>query len=266
MSTRAIDVVTITDPEDPRFPFGKELWEDPHIVYHGTWSEYSSRIESDGFVHAELPFNHEDVETIMRAWEAVGILDSYAKTVFFAGTPRPRRELSMTGSIWGARAYATDSGGEVARIMLKEAMDFEALCSQDEKRIALKGRWEEGLRKSPGHLLTLNAVEVLGNSAALQTLSSQLTIARKAIEEVTKGGFPVVYTLRVEPEWFPGNWERYMFNWKKGTRAAVELRCRRDLLSNDRILAKAIYPNGTDPDCLWDGFETWAEVEALSQK
>jgi hypothetical protein len=259
-----MDTVTITNPKDQRFPFGKELWNGPQVVYHGTWSTYSPRIESGGFVHAELPFNHADIATVMRAWEAVGILNSYAKEVFFAGTPGPRSELSMTASFWHARAYATDGGGEVVRMMLKEAKDFEALCLQNERRLALKGRWEEGLKKSPGHRLTLNAVALLGNQEALQALCNGVKMAREAIEKVRMDGCPVVYAIRVKPEWFPDTWERYMFNWKEGTRAAVELRCNRNLLFSDRILAKAIYPNGTDADFLLDGFKTWTEVEALS--
>src|SRR5258708_6383317 len=99
-----MDTVTIADPEDQRFPFGREMWDDARVVYHGTWSTYSPRIEADGFIHAELPFDHDDIATVMRAWEAVGILDSYAKTVFFPGTSGPGSKLSMTGSFWHARA------------------------------------------------------------------------------------------------------------------------------------------------------------------
>jgi hypothetical protein len=253
-----MDVVKIIDPGDPRFPFGKELWADPHVVYHGTWSAFSARIEADGFGHPELPFDDEDIASIMRARQAIG-WGSYAPT-FFGDNPGPRQELSMTGNFWHARAYSTDGGGEVIRITIKEALEFEALCTSDEKRIALINSWKKALKAEPGHYLTVKAVGVLEDQDAMQALCNTVRTARTAIEKVTKGGFPVVYALRVEPEWFPERWERYMFNWTEGKRAAVELRCRRDLLCNDRILAKAIYPNGTDPDFMLDGHKTWADV------
>ena len=113
----------------------------------------------------------------------------------------------------------------------------------------------------------MKAVEILGDKEALQGLCREVRHAREAIEELTKGGFPVVYALRVEPEWFPDSWERYMYNWKDGDRGAVELRCRRELLSKGRLLGKVLYPNGTDKHIQWDGFETWEELqEFLSQQ
>src|SRR5579862_4631527 len=108
-----METKTITEPTDRSFPFRRELFENPRCVYHGTWSNYSQRIESAGFGGFELPFDHEQIEIIMRVRELVGI-GSYAGPVFFHDAPpKPRDELSMTGSFWHARAYATDGGGEV---------------------------------------------------------------------------------------------------------------------------------------------------------
>lgn len=207
-----MDVITISDPRDQSFPFSRQSFEDPQVVYHGTWSAYSTKIESDGFGGFELPFRHEDFATIARAWERVGIYGSYAETVFSPGTSGPRSELSMTGGFFHARAYSTDGGGEVVRMMIKEAKEFEALCLNDQKRLALKKRWEDGLKQSPGDIATLRAVQALEDKQGLQHTCNQVRQAREAIEEITKGGFPVVYALRVEPGWFPDNWERYMYN------------------------------------------------------
>ena len=262
-----MDTITITNPTDQSFPFSRQLFEDPHVVYHGTWSVYTNRIESEGFGGVALPFDHNEIEVVMHAWEQVGILGSYAKDVFFGNKPgQPRPELSMTANFWHARAYATDGGGEVVRIMLQEAKDFESLCSNDEKRLALKARWEGGLRQTPGDRPTMRAVEVLSDKQTLNAICAGVTTARRAIEEVVKDGFPVVYALRVEPQWFGKTWERYMVNWEEGHRAAVELRCLRDFISPDRIIAKAVYPNGSDSDFLCEWCETWADVEALVQK
>jgi hypothetical protein len=253
-------VTTITDPEDRGFPFSQDLFEDLHVVYHGTWSIYAESIESNGFGGAELPFNHEDFVTIGRAWKAVGILDSYADVVF------SRTTLSMVGNFWSARAYATDGGGEVVRIMLREARDFEALCLEDEKRLALKARWEGGLKESPGHLLTLKAVEVLSSREMLDTLCGEVATARKRLEAVIKDGFPIVYAIRVEPEWFGDTWERYIYHREEFGNRSHELRCKRELVTQDRICAKVLYPNGTDGSLQIDGFKTWADVQAYSHR
>jgi len=264
-TTKSMDTITISDSTDRSFPFSRAMFEDPHVVYHGTWSAYSGRIESAGFGGFALPFDHGDVEAIMHAWEQVGILGGYAKDVFFARTPgSPRNELSMAGNFWHARAYATDGGGEVVRMMLKEAKEFEALGSEDMKRLALKSHWQQGLKNSPGHPATLRAVEFLEDNEALRAACKRVTNARKGIENIVRGGFPVVYALSVEPQWFGEAWETYLVNWKDGHRARVELRCLRDLISVDRIVAKAMYPNGTDPDFLPDWIRTWTDAEFLS--
>lgn len=257
---------TISKRCDRSFPFSRTLFEDPHAVYHGTWSTYAQRIESGGFGGCSLPFDHNDITAISDAWKRVGVLESYAGQVFFTGkSDRPREELSMTGSFWHARAYATDRGGEVVRIMLKEARDFEALCSEDATRRALKARWEEGLRNCPGHAATLEAVEFLADKNALQLTRERVTKAREAIESVVRGGYPVVYAISVQPQWFGEKWDRYLAHWEEGNRAAVELRCPRGRVSLDRIVAKATFPNGTDPDFLGDLIGSWAEAESLSQ-
>ena|SRR5438045_3508073 len=67
-----------------------------------------------------------------------------------------------------------------------------------------------------------------------------------------------------KPQWFGEEWDRYLAHWEEGNRAAVELRCPRDRVSPDRIVAKAMFPNGTDPDFLGDLIGSWAEVESLS--
>jgi hypothetical protein len=254
-------VVTISDRTDYLFPFSQMLWEDRHVVYHGSWSTYSPRIEAAGFGHTELPFNHEHVNTIARAWAAVGTLDSYAQ-LFFRNSPgRPRPELSMTGNFWNARAYATDGGGEVVRMMLQDARAFESLCTTDE-RLALKRHWEDGLKRSPGHQSTISAVRLLGDLSRMHALCEQVRAAREGIEAVTKDGFPVVYAIRIEPEWFGEEWERYICRWEEGDRGPIELVCRRELISPDRILAKAVYPNGVaDSEFSPDGFKTWDELQ-----
>ena len=37
----------IKDPDDYTFPFGKEIWFDPSVYFHGTSLEFSNLIEND---------------------------------------------------------------------------------------------------------------------------------------------------------------------------------------------------------------------------
>lgn len=249
--------VTISDKNDNLYPFSKQLWDDPQVVYHGSWSAYSLRIEAEGFVHPELPFDYRHVLTIVEAGDALGIGS------FASGTFEPNPMLSMVGNFWGARCYSTDKGGELVRMILKDSYSIEAICTIDERRLELKGHWEDGLRGSPHHEATLKVVQLLSDRQALQDMATRVREARKGLEAATDGGFPVVYALHVEPQWFPSTWERYLYHWEGGHRGMVELRCRRDLISADRIIARAMYTCGTDPSFQPDGFETWKQLGLL---
>ncbi len=248
---------TISDRYDNLYPFAKELWDDPKIVYHGSWSTYSQRIDAEGFIHPELPFDYRYVRMVVEAGDALGI-GSWA-----SDSPEPNPILSTVANFWGARCYATDNGGELVRMVLKDTHTIEAICTIEESRVALKTRWENGLKGSPNHGPTLKAVRLLSDHQALQQMAQRMNHARAGIEKATNGGFPVVYALRVDSQWFPDLWELYIHHWKKGHRGAVELRCRRDLITVDRVVAKAMYPNGTDSDFQPDGFETWKQLKLL---
>jgi hypothetical protein len=252
---------TINDSQNNLYPFPEELWDNPEIVYHGTWSVYSARIETDGFVHPDLPFDDRHVATVMHAREALG-MGFRAANFFSTSRGKARAELSMTGNFWGARVYATDGGGEVIRLTIKDATDFESFCASPDRRSVKRSEWEEALRQHPTHLPTRKTLELLKNDAAMDVHCANVRSAREAIENVIAGGFPVVYALRVKPQWFPTLWEPYMYQWQDDHRGK-ELQCPRELITADRIVAKAMYPKGTDKDFQPEGFETWKHLGLL---
>jgi hypothetical protein len=108
-----MDEFLIEDPASQAFPFGRELFQDPQILYHGTWSTYCPGIESGCFSRCELPFEEEHFITVAQARKAIG-RGSWWKHRFSSDNMGPGRELCMTGHFWLARSYATDGGGEVA--------------------------------------------------------------------------------------------------------------------------------------------------------
>jgi hypothetical protein len=46
--SECVQIFSIEDPHDNRFPFTQELFEDRMILYHGSWSTYGAQIESMG--------------------------------------------------------------------------------------------------------------------------------------------------------------------------------------------------------------------------
>lgn len=261
-----MECFTIDDPNDRTFPFGKNTFEDPHILFHGTWSTWSSRIEAGGFVRGDLPFDWQHVGTVFRANQAIG-RGSFLGLFLGDDYPRrlPPRDLFLSANFWCARAYATDAGGEVIRNTIEEADQFERVCSIPQERAALKGFWEQGLREQPQHPATRAALELLKNDEALNHIRADVKVAKNALLTLTAGGHPIVYGVRVEPKWLARDWEEYLLDWEAGDRE-VDIRSRADLITADRLIAKASYPNGTDQDFMPAGFSTWEQVVAFASR
>ena len=258
-----METVTIADSEDRSYPFNMECFDNPRILYHGSWSTYSKAIEGKGFVHGALPFDWKDVATVFEAHRAIG-RGSYLPVFLGRNYPReePPRDLSITGNFWFARAYATDGGGEVLRKTIEEAKLFEEICAIQEKRAALKAQWQKALLGQPNHADTVAALRTLGDEQRLSRLFAEVTSVRERLSRLTNGGFPVVYAIRVQPEWFGDGWARYLSDWEMSIRAH-ELRCSGVLVEADRIIAKAEYPTGTDCDFRPTGFHNWEEYQKI---
>jgi hypothetical protein len=254
--------ITIDNPSDQSYPLGRSIFEDRQIVYHGSWSTYSSKIESEGFQRGVLPFDPHWIEIISGASEA--IRDDTCLPVSHAQLyPKEHRrwDLHVTPSFWGARSYATDAGGEMVRLAIREARQVESICTSPQKRTVQKARWADGLRVHPNHAPTLAVVKLLDDDEAIRQLCAQVKAAREGLASVIEGGCPVVYAIRVDPSWFGAEWEAYLAKWKRGS-SRRELRCTCERIHPDRIVAKATYLNGSpsfEPlDCTtWDDVETY---------
>jgi hypothetical protein len=255
-----LENITIIDHKDRRFPFERKIFEDPYVLYHGSWSSWSSRIEADGFVHGRLPFDWRHVATVFRANQAIG-RGSYLRMFLGKDYPNelPARDLFLSANFWCARAYATDSGGEVIRNTVEEAEQFELECSTPQRRIALENHWKHGLRLQPEHLATRAAVDLLEDDKALNQLLSEVKAAKEALIALTAGGHAIVYAIRVEPTWVAKDWNAYVSKWTKGIRE-VDLRCLANIIHSDRLLAKVTYPNGTEQDFIPAVCRTWEDV------
>lgn len=251
------------DPRDRRFPFNRELFEDLSILYHGTWSTYAHKIESEGLINGALPFDWRYLASVFRANNAIG-LGSYLRVFLGSEYPRvkPSCDLFLNANFWFARSYATSRGGEAVCKAIEEAERFERISNDATSRAALKAHWEEGLREHPDHAATLAAVGLLGDDQALRALYSEVKVAREYLTGLTTGGCPVVYAIRVQPSWFGDQWAEYA-ELREFSNPGEEFRCKGNLISRDRIIARVMYPNGTEADFLPTWHMSWQDGEGL---
>lgn len=240
-----MDKITIGDPGDRSYPFRRELFEDPCVLYHGSWSTWSSQIEATGFRQGDFPFEWECVETVCNRNRAIG------RGSFLAAFLGKQRNLFFASNFWLARAYATDGGGEIVRKAIEEAETFERICSVPAERDELV----KYLRATSQQA----AISILTDDEGLSRIRTDVKAAKHALMSLTGGGHPVVYAVAVQPNWF-GDWARYMSYLEIGVR--LDLQCQH-AVAPERILAKANYPNNTDREFLPTWCRTWDDVAAL---
>ncbi len=254
--------VSISAPDDRSFPFTREIFEDRKILYHGSWSTYSSRIESEGLLSGYATFDVAPFVAISEPLIAVGLGSFFSG--FFHGSPFSSREVFFSASFWGARAYATDAGGELVRMTIKDATNFEQICTVAEERSCLIRRWENGLQAHPNHAPTVAAVALLKNEGRMRELYASVATARRQLLTLSEGGHPVVYAVRVEPSWFGEHWETYLRKWCELGVGGTELRCRGVSICPDRLVGRADYPHGADSTFDPSHITTWVDVEEIS--
>ena len=63
---------SISNPNDVCYPFSKEWYDDPYILYHGTSHVYSESIEKNGWNVNEQPYEIDDFQNICKLFEDIG--------------------------------------------------------------------------------------------------------------------------------------------------------------------------------------------------
>jgi len=262
--------IAINDAADRSYPFGRLMFEDRRVLYHGTWSTSSATVERDGFVGYCVPFDWQDIAVVYKANLALGrtspliISDSVRKTlVTVSTTSLVDRDLYLSANFWRARAYATDRGGEILRMTLELAGHVERICTSSEARAACRRHWQNGLDANPEHIATKKVVELLDDSEALDNMFAEVTSAKHRLINLTSDGYPVVYAITVEPIWFGENWEHLLNSWQLGFPGDLSCSCER--VTVDRLVAKVSYVNGTEGDFIPAGFSTWEEALAWTR-
>ena len=132
----SMEIITITDPDDLNYPYalGKDTFFDPVVYYHGTSSEFSSTIESDGFKLSNNVYDKADLMELYKAYDSPYFNSMYdtgkemkmqKEDLHFVlgggGDDMNNEPLSFSGNYWIARNYSINCGGEAIDHAVKMA-------------------------------------------------------------------------------------------------------------------------------------------------
>jgi len=172
------------------------------------------------------------IHPLVAACDAVGYKD-WSYTVVKGISPRTKlahvdnRPVYLSANFWYARDYATNFGGETIHVALKLS---ETLLDR------------------------LAAAE-----APSPQLKDEVGEIRRRMIAATAASFPIVYAVRVDPEWVddPKDFERQHAGSLVITE--VNISCVRPVPSS-RILAKVEYVEGAESGYLGPQPSTWHEA------
>jgi len=73
----------------------------------------------------------------------------------------------------------------------------------------------------------------------------------------------VVFAVRVKDTWFGDRWDEHLERWHNGLPREANMPCLIRHIPAKHILAKVMYPNGTDPEFLPTWCNSWDAAMAL---
>jgi len=173
--TNGLKIIYIEDPRDVTYPLECETYDNPLVVYHGTSNVFTERIENKGWLINDQPYNIDDIEFVCKAYEDLHYTESESYSVIrtytlgFENLHVGKKSASFSQNYWTARNYAIKPGGETIKNLILAIDDF------------------------------LNLHKNL-------KISKELCNIREKYIKDTKNHYPVVYCVKVEPEWFE-KWE-----------------------------------------------------------
>lgn len=232
-----MEIINGTNPYDIIYPLNKDKFEDSRIVYHGTSSNYSKLIESQGWnVNAQI-YDISDMKQVCDTFDLIRYSDSkgyvnlrsysIGVTNHHIGSKLP----SFTHDYWIARNYARNPGGETIKALMSAVEDFDSFSNSEELIINHLSKVQKELDKYKRLLLKIenldppktkkdrenrksiennydkyyNAISILQNRELLKKSVKQLEKLKKKYRRFFNNHYGVVYVIKVEPAWFI-NW------------------------------------------------------------
>lgn len=211
MSHMKLRNIVVESPEDVLYPCGRDLFEDPYVVYHGTSRVYTTTIERDGWLPNSVPYVMADVELICHIYESIAFNGTSAGGYavlrgFSLGNDRNYclyKPASFSESYWRARNYATRRAGETVDSIILALDDLHVLlrdpARREQHKNALCDKYDER-KKSLNHALTehLSAIERMNKPDYLNRCLQDVTSIRDKYFNLAEGHSPVVYCVRAQ--------------------------------------------------------------------
>nr|MDW7641610.1 hypothetical protein [Nitrosarchaeum sp.] len=148
-----LKLVTIDNPRNVLYPFSKDWYDNPLIVYHGTSSVYAESIEKNGWQMNGQTYDMKDFQKICEFFEdidwygtpknsAYPVLRSFSlggKDDYVNAKP-----VSFSQIYWTARNYSRHVGGESIQHLFLAIEDILNICEnkqlQDEHRKSIEDK------------------------------------------------------------------------------------------------------------------------------
>lgn len=233
---------TITDPDDRENPV-VELSTEDSLIYHGTHSMFSPRIEEQGFCLDDFSAAYgAEIRTIVAACDELYFKpDGYAAAKGFSD----KNCVYFSASFLSARAYAINVGGERLDGGLRAAEKFLAFARDKHLLERQATHWVAVLKQhGRPHAATERVLFNLRSTGVVRKLAEQVENAHSILSLAIRDGYPVVYAVHDERSWISGTDELATGDFHKEPFGGIRL----TQVSSDRIFARIEYPNGISPD------------------
>ncbi|MDQ3666512.1 MAG: hypothetical protein M3410_08020 [Acidobacteriota bacterium] len=235
-----MQIFTISDPNDRENPL-IDISGDS-LIYHGTSSVFSQRIEEQGFSFGGFKATcGAEIISIVAACEKL-----YFKPDGFAAASGFSQKNCVYFSVHfhSARAYALNTGGERMDGAIRAASAFVAFANNRDHIARQAAHWEAVLNQHGPHAPTERALFNLRNSELVRRLAEEVEISRSVLRNALTNGKPVVYAVSADEAWIRELSTNAIGDWNKEPFGGIKLT---DVPAN-RIVARIDYPNGISPD------------------
>jgi len=214
--------VEITNQYDVTYPLDRNIYENRRIVYHGTSSIFTEEIEKNGWGLNKQPYDIDDIKFVCEAYESIDYEGSSGYAIirswtlgdnnFYIG----KKPGYFSQNYWIARDYAIPQGGETISGLIYAINDYFDLIRNPERCFKHKEKLQKKLSRFPPgvkyHDTLLQCLKRLDDDTYFNKISEKLKDIKNKYEGLIKNHYPVVYALKVKPDWFE-NWSEPSKYW-----------------------------------------------------